>query len=102
MPSQYEPCGLGQLISLRYGTVPIVRKTGGLADTITEFQPATMEGNGVVFTDYTSKALVKAFGRCRDIYAQQEAFKRLSEKCMTYDFSWQESAKQYKEMYEAL
>ena len=61
-----------------------------------------MTGNGVVFTDYTSKALVRALSRCRDIYAQKEAFERLSEKCMTYDFSWQESAKQYKDMYESL
>ncbi len=102
MPSQYEPCGLGQLISLRYGTVPIVRKTGGLADTITEFEPAAMAGNGIVFTDYTSEALVSALRRCRDIYTRNAIFKQLSEKCMTYDFSWQESAKQYKEMYETL
>jgi starch synthase len=60
MPSLYEPCGLGQLISLKYGTVPIVRKTGGLADTIKEFDPATQTGNGFLFTEYSSKALIEA------------------------------------------
>ncbi len=102
MPSQYEPCGLGQLISLRYGTVPIVRATGGLADTVTGFQSETMHGNGFVFTDYTSAALVKAFSRAHEAYSQKQVFQQLSEKCMTYDFSWKGSAKKYLAMYNAL
>jgi starch synthase len=102
MPSQYEPCGLGQLISLRYGTVPIVRATGGLADTVTDFRSETMHGNGFVFSDYTGAALVAALGRAHDVYSKKQVFEQLSEKCMTYDFSWQESAKKYLAMYSAL
>jgi starch synthase len=102
MPSQYEPCGLGQLISLRYGTVPIVRATGGLADTVKDFHSETMHGNGFIFTDYTSKALAAALSRAHDVYTQNEVFRQLTEKCMSYDFSWKESAKKYLAMYESL
>jgi starch synthase len=53
MPSRYEPCGLGQMIAMRYGTIPVVRNTGGLADTVMDYQPGTNEGNGFVFENYT-------------------------------------------------
>jgi starch synthase len=102
MPSQYEPCGLGQLISLRYGTVPIVRKTGGLADTVFEFDDTTAEGNGFLFVEYTGEALLEAIRRARSVFAQSEVFERLSEKCMGYNYSWTESAKQYSQLYEVL
>ncbi|KPK72019.1 hypothetical protein AMJ87_05955 [candidate division WOR_3 bacterium SM23_60] len=102
MPSQYEPCGLGQLISLRYGTVPIVRATGGLADTVTEFRSETMRGNGFVFSNYTSSALVSALSRAHEVYQKKQVFEQLSEKCMTYDFSWKKSAEKYLAMYNAL
>jgi starch synthase len=102
MPSRYEPCGLGQLISLKYGTVPIVRKTGGLADTIKEFDPDTQSGNGFLFTEYSSQALIEAISRAYSVYCSQDLFKTLSEKCMEYNFSWEESAKKYKKLYQTL
>jgi starch synthase len=102
MPSFYEPCGLGQLISLKYGTVPIVRNTGGLADTIKEFDPRTQSGNGFLFTEYSSRALIEAISRAYRIYCNRELFKTLSQTCMEYNFSWEESAKKYKKLYQTL
>ncbi|KPJ72475.1 hypothetical protein AMJ52_06220 [candidate division TA06 bacterium DG_78] len=102
MPSLYEPCGLGQLISLKYGTVPIVRKTGGLADTIKEFDPSTQSGNGFLFTEYSSQALIEAVSRAYRLYCSRELFKILSQSCMEYNFSWEESAKKYKKLYQIL
>ena len=99
MPSLYEPCGLGQLISLKYGTVPIVRKTGGLADTIQEFDTEAISGNGFLFKDYTSQALTDAVSRAYSIFCKREKFRILSEKCMEFNFSWEESAKKYKDLY---
>lgn len=99
MPSRYEPCGLGQLISLRYGTIPIVRHTGGLADTITDYDPVSAKGNGFIFTEYSSKHLVTALSRSMMIYNCRDAFEKLSEKCMTINFSWGESAKKYVQLY---
>ncbi|MGB3341986.1 MAG: glycogen synthase GlgA [bacterium] len=102
MPSKYEPCGLGQLISLRYGTIPIVRQTGGLADTITDYDPTSVEGNGFVFTEYSGEHLLAALSRSMMVYNNQEAFKELSQKCMTYDFSWGKSAKKYIHLYDKI
>ena len=102
MPSMYEPCGLGQLISLRYGTVPIVRKTGGLADTVSEFSRTTKSGNGFLFSEYKAQALVSAVKMAREAYREIELFKQLSEDCMRYNFSWAESAKKYIELYRSL
>jgi starch synthase len=102
MPSRYEPCGLGQLISLKYGTVPIARKTGGLADTITEFQSDTHSGNGFLFTEYSAKALLAAIQRAYAVYKNRDVFTALSKHCMEYNFSWEESAKKYKTLYQSL
>ncbi len=102
MPSKYEPCGLGQLISLRYGTVPIVRSTGGLADTVHEFDSETLSGNGFLFTEYSGSALVSATETARDVFRQSEKYRSLSESCMKYDFSWDESAKKYAQLYARL
>lgn len=102
MPSLYEPCGLGQLISLRYGTVPIVRKTGGLADTVFEFDAASMSGNGFLFTPYSSGALVDAAARALGVYAAPETFKKLSDNCRKYDYSWSRSAQKYGDLYKKL
>lgn len=99
MPSLYEPCGLGQLISLRYGTVPIVRKTGGLADTVIEFNRDTKSGNGFLFTQYKGEALVSAAERAREVFAEPEIFEELSERCMKYDYSWEKSAAEYAKLY---
>ncbi len=100
MPSKYEPCGLGQLISLRYGTIPIVRQTGGLADTITDYDPISLKGNGFVFTEYLGEHLLTALSRSMMVYNSQDNFTELSKNCMSYDFSWDRSAKKYIRLYE--
>lgn len=99
MPSRYEPCGLGQLISFKYGTVPIVRKTGGLADTVTEFYPATGKGDGFTFEEYTAKALHGAITRAVGAFSRKASWKKLVEKVMEYDYSWGASAKKYVALY---
>jgi len=103
MPSRYEPCGLNQLYSLRYGTVPIVRRTGGLADTITDYSPealATGEANGFAFDDYSSEALLATVDRALEVYADKESWRRLVDIGMGQDWSWNRSAKKYVELYE--
>jgi starch synthase len=101
MPSRYEPCGLGQLISLKYGTVPIVHKTGGLADTVQEFVPEALTGNGFLFNKYSSREFLDALDRAYKAYIDQDSFKILSQNCMNYNYSWEESAKKYRKLYES-
>jgi starch synthase len=93
MPSRYEPCGLGQLISYKYGTVPIVRKTGGLADSVQD------EVTGFVFEEYTSTALHDAVKRAVEAYSDKKKWKKLVQKVMTLDYSWDSSAKKYIDLY---
>lgn len=100
VPSYYEPCGLGQLIALRFGTLPIVRATGGLADTIQEFNPETGEGNGFVFEDYTSEALLGAVARALRTFQDEKSWLRLVKNAMESDFSWAASAKKYVQLFE--
>ncbi|UCD05961.1 MAG: glycogen synthase GlgA [candidate division WOR-3 bacterium] len=102
MPSKYEPCGLGQLISLRYGTVPIVRSTGGLADTVFEFDSNSSRGNGFLFAEYSGKALAKAVQTAYGVFKKSSIYRTLSENCMKYDFSWNESARKYVRLYTRL
>ena len=102
MPSQYEPCGLNQMYSLRYGTVPIVRATGGLDDTVTEFDPTSGRGNGFKFTPYTSEALLGAIRRAVDVYHRPADWRRLMRAGMTCDFSWRLPAERYLTLYRAL
>ncbi len=100
MPSRFEPCGLGQLISLRYGTIPIVRETGGLADTVTEYDPSTGMGNGFSFRDYTGRALYSAIARALKLYRDDpENWRRLVRNAMELDFSWARSAVEYLQLY---
>jgi len=99
MPSRYEPCGLGQLISLRYGTVPLVRKTGGLADTVKNFNPRTKTGNGFVFSAYSSAALMKAARAAVKAYHDKKAWKGLVLRGMSEDHSWESSARGYAGLY---
>lgn len=99
MPSLYEPCGLGQLISFKYGTVPVVRKTGGLADTVQDFDPKTKKGNGFVFEDYNADALFDAVKRAYDVYKKKTVWNSLCKKIMGQDFSWTSSAKKYVDLY---
>ncbi len=99
MPSRYEPCGLGQLISLRYGTLPLVRKTGGLADTVKNFSPRTGSGNGFVFTDYSTGALMKAVRAALAAYEDKKAWNGLVKRGMSEDNSWDQSAREYIKLY---
>lgn len=99
MPSRFEPCGLGQMISLRYGSIPIVRRTGGLGDTISEFNPASGSGNGFVFDKYDSKELDKAVERAIAVYAKPASMKKLIDNAMRCDFSTGRCAEQYISIY---
>jgi starch synthase len=99
MPSRYEPCGLGQLIALRYGSAPIVRRTGGLADTVTEFDPARRSGTGFVFDAFTPDALLAAVRRAASTYRQPPLWKALVRNAMAEDFSWDASAREYVTLY---
>lgn len=100
IPSYYEPCGLAQMIALRFGTIPVVRFTGGLADTITEYDPKTGEGNGFGFNEYTAEALVKAAERALVLYQNEKKWQELVQNAMAGDFSWNASAKKYVQLYE--
>jgi starch synthase len=100
MPSQYEPCGLGQLICLKYGTIPIVRKTGGLADTVVDEQADKSKGNGFVFEKYASSEMLKAISRAMALYKTKDSWRRLILKAMSCDFSWEASARKYIELYQ--
>jgi starch synthase len=100
MPSRYEPCGLNQIYSLKYGTVPIVRATGGLDDTIEAFDGQA--GTGFKFSEYTGAALLGALEQAIAAYQQLEVWPQLVVNGMREDFSWERSAKQYLEIYQAL
>lgn len=103
MPSQYEPCGLNQLYSLKYGTVPVVRATGGLADTVVDASEQTIAdgtATGFAFTDYNANALAETLQRACASYATPPQWKRLIETGMRQDWSWGASARQYAKLYE--
>ncbi len=100
MPSLYEPCGLNQMYSLRYGTVPIVRETGGLADTVDDFDPALGTGTGFVFQEYSSGAMLETIGRSVDAYRDPTAWAGIVARGMALDYSWTASAARYAELYE--
>ncbi len=99
MPSRFEPCGLGQLISLRYGTVPIVRSTGGLADTVVDYQAATERGTGFVFRRYHSVSLTMTLGRALEVFRSTERWREIQRRGMAQDLSWDASAKRYVSTY---
>jgi starch synthase len=101
MPSRFEPCGLNQLYSLRYGTVPVVRATGGLKDTVHDYDPDA--GNGFTFHDYTPEAMLAALGRAVELYRHDPAaFRRLQLRGMAEDHSWENAAREYLSLYERL
>jgi len=101
MPSRYEPCGLNQIYSLRYGTIPIVRATGGLDDTIQNFDPRTQQGTGFKFEEYTGEALLECVRAALKVYAKPKAWQALQAQAMAKDFSWKASAAAYVTLYEA-
>ncbi len=98
MPSKYEPCGLGQLIALRYGTIPVVRKTGGLVNTIVEFNKS--EGTGFLFNGYSSAELLKALQRANKLFNANGHWSKIQENAMSQNFSWRHSAKEYLSLYQ--
>ncbi|HOJ42827.1 MAG TPA: glycogen synthase GlgA [Syntrophorhabdaceae bacterium] len=99
MPSKYEPCGLNQLYSLKYGTVPIVRAVGGLDDSITDYTQYPEKGTGFKFYEYTKEAMIDAIKRAIDLYNKKDLWASLMVRCMKEDFSWERSAKEYIELY---
>jgi starch synthase len=102
MPSLYEPCGLNQMYSLKYGTIPIVRATGGLRDTVQEFDPRTGQGTGFTFSPYEASALLEAVDRAIEVYHQKRKWTALMKNAMTADFSWDRSAQVYINLYRRL
>jgi starch synthase len=99
MPSRYEPCGLNQMYSMRYGTVPVVRTTGGLSDTVIDWDPQSLSGTGFVFGRYAADALFEAVRRALAAYGDAMAMQRLIAAGMQADFSWANSARRYLEVY---
>lgn len=100
MPSRYEPCGLNQIYSLRYGTIPIVRATGGLDDTIEDVQGGN--GTGFKFKNYTAPDMMKAIQRALSVFKDQSTWRKLMKSGMAKDFSWEASAKKYVQLYRSL
>jgi starch synthase len=100
MPSQFEPCGLNQMYSLRYGTVPVVRATGGLSDTVADVDPETCRGTGFRFVQYTQEAMLAAIRRALAAYGNRPLWRRIQKSGMRQDFSWDASARQYVDAYE--
>jgi len=102
MPSRYEPCGLNQMYSLKYGTVPIVRATGGLDDTIENFDRATMKGTGFKFVPYDAQEFLSTIRRALDVYQDKKTWRALVTNGMAKDNSWTASAKKYVTLYRNL
>lgn len=103
MPSMFEPCGLSQLISLRYGTLPIVRETGGLRDTVLAYNEFTGDGNGFSFFNYNAHDMLYVIERATDLYKnKREIFKGLAVRAMKGEYGWDQSAKKYLELYETI
>ena len=102
MPSQYEPCGLNQMYSMRYGTVPVVRATGGLDDTVQNFEVKTGSGNGFKFGGYAATALLEKIREALYFYNQPETWKQIQLNGMTVDNSWSAAANKYIELYEQI
>lgn len=102
MPSMYEPCGLNQMYSLKYGTVPIVRRTGGLADSVQTWDPSARQGTGIVFNDFDAPAVRWAIHTALDLFKDRDAWTQMIRNGMAQDFSWEKQAGAYEQMYEQL
>ncbi len=102
MPSQYEPCGLGQMIAFKYGTIPIGFKTGGLADTIIDYSLDSVKGNGFLFDNYNVNSFVAKLKEAIQLYEQKDKWQNLIMRVMGLDFSWQNSAQKYLKLYSEL
>jgi starch synthase len=102
MPSLYEPCGLNQMYSLKYGTIPIVRPVGGLKDTVDDYDAERQTGTGFVVTSHTPDALLDAIDRGLAVYRNRRAWIAFRRRAMSMDFSWDRSARAYSELYQRL
>ena len=102
MPSAYEPCGIGQLIAMRYGTIPVARATGGLVDTVIPYNKSTQEGNGFLFPDYNAHDMMYTLKKALTLFRDFNSWKALMQNAMNTDYSWARSAKEYKALYERL
>jgi starch synthase len=98
-PSLYEPCGLAQLIAMRYGSIPVVRKTGGLADTVDPYDPATRSGTGFLFEEYNAMAFSIQLSMALEAYRHKDSWHELVKRAMAKDFTWGASANRYAELY---
>ncbi|GBD39059.1 Glycogen synthase [bacterium HR37] len=102
MPSRFEPCGLGQMIALRYGSIPVVRGTGGLLDTVIDYTVDKKRGNGFVFHEFSKVSLLDALVRAVSVYENQVEWRELVRRAMNEDFSWGSSSRKYLELYRSL
>lgn len=102
MPSLFEPCGLSQLISMRYGTIPVANKTGGLKDTIIEYDPVLRSGNGFLSDFSNQQTFEDALGRALSLYQQESHWETIKQNCMQGDYSWPRSAEEYAEVYKKI
>jgi len=100
MPSRFEPCGLNQMYSQRYGTIPIVRRTGGLDDSVTDLTDNAERADGIKFSEYSARALAKAMRKALVLYENQELFAHYQRNAMCADFSWERTAAEYVRLYE--
>jgi starch synthase len=103
MPSRYEPCGLNQLIAMKYGTVPVVRATGGLADTVVDYSPESLDAGkatGFAFTEYSRAALLGCIRRSLELWPERDVWRRLIRHGMGQDWSWNRSAVEYLKLYD--
>lgn len=102
MPSLFEPCGLGQIFAMRYGSIPIARKTGGLNDTIVHYNKETKQGNGFLFEDYLASGMMWAINQAVSLYEDKNEWNNLIHNAMTCNFSWESSARKYIDLYNKL
>jgi starch synthase len=102
IPSHFEPCGLGAMYALKYGTIPIARASGGLHQILTDYDPSTESGNAFLFYEYTLAALWDSIGRAKRHFADRQGWQRLMAQAMGCDFSWSTAAQEYEKVYESL
>ncbi|HUD00327.1 MAG TPA: glycosyltransferase, partial [Candidatus Polarisedimenticolaceae bacterium] len=102
MPSHFEPCGLNQMFSLKYGTIPIVRAVGGLKDTVQDYDAERSAGTGFVFHPYEAQELLKTIDRALEVFPDKKSWIALQRRAMSMDFSWDRSARAYSKIYQQL
>jgi starch synthase len=102
MPSRFEPCGLTQMYAMKYGNPPVARATGGLRDTVSEFDPKTGKGNGFIFEPYREEDLLASLSRMTSTFRSRDQWRKLMANCFAADFSWEKSARTYLEWFEQL